>query len=241
MTSTDVEILTSSFVKTGMVGIENHLDELPDSGDRRLFLLDSIRTAIDATYIENKQLDRMQEIYEACIAEALAIANGDEKLIQYANVTSYNLSANLADCWPDAEEKRFERHFTAGIESARRCLDLRVQLKKPPATMAMAYFILGVHEYSLKQYSKAELAWQSKWENELLDQETTFQDVDLNVLLSRGLIGLAGLSMGAADHSEYNESLRRLEASRTAENSGEVDLFISELTILKRKHGPDAE
>jgi len=241
MINSELEILTSTFVNTGLAGIESHLDGLPDSGDQRLVLLSSIRKAIDASYIENKQLDRMLEIYNACIAEALALAKGDEELIQYANVTSYNLSANLADCWPDAEEKRSEKHFTAGIEAATRCLELRIQLKKPPAAMAMAYFILGVHEYSLQRYSLAEQTWQKKLENELQSQETSSESDDPNVVLSYGLIGLARWSMGTEDNGKYKESLRRLEADRNAKNSSEIDLFVNELMILRQKHGPEVK
>lgn len=239
MTDADLENLTQSFLDLGMSGIESYLDELPPIKDQRLVILNSLRNAVANVYINNKQLDRMQEIYEECITEALAIADGDEELIAYANITSYNLSANLADCWLDAAEPRSEKHYLAGIEAAKRCLELRVLLNKPPAAMAMAYFTLGVHEYSLRNYSNAEQAWQSKLENELQWQETQAQEgYDLNIILSHGLIGLANWSLGAEDNKEYENSLRRLEEKRTAENFNEIDLYVNELLLLNQKHGP---
>ena len=241
MTSTEPEILTNEFLTKGMAGIEPRIDQLQASSEQRLKLLDSIRNGINKIYIETKQLDRMQEIYDACISEALAFgnANGDEKFLAYANVTSYNLAANLADCWLDAEENRTTKHFKAGVKSAELCLDLRVRLNKPPAAMAMAYFLLGVHKYSLRQYTSAEDAWVNKLDFELRNQETPPNgSADLNVVLSRGLIGLARWSSGVDNKSEYKKSLEKLSAIRNSENYREVDLFASELELLMQKHGP---
>jgi len=55
----------------------------------------------------------------------------------------------------------------------------------------MAYFILGVHEYSLQNYASAEAAWNKNLENEMLRcNDADLAQKDLNVLLSKGLIGL---------------------------------------------------
>lgn len=245
MENPDVEELTNSFLTDGIEGIDSVVKEYPIEGNQRLKLLDSIRQKTNSSYISDHLLDRMHEIHEACIAEALdsanaqGSANGNEELLMYANVTSYNLAANLADCWMDAEEPRSVEHFTAGVASAERCLELRRQLNKPPAAMAMAYFIRGVHEYSLKQYSSAESSWTNKLENEKLSPDTAAASpASLDMLLSHGLIGLARWSQGVGDGSDYEESLRRLEAERTADNNNEVELFLDELRLLKEKHGP---
>lgn len=104
--------------------------------------------------------------------------------------------------------------------------------------MAMAYFILGVHEYSLQHYSLAENAWNRKLEKELLSQQQSTEiEADINVLLSNGLIGLARWSQGSEDASNYEDCLRRLEATRNADNANEINLFVSELELLKEKHG----
>lgn len=237
VTKVDIEKYTQRFLTEGIKGIESHLINFP-AGNQRIKLLESIRKAVAATYIENHQLDRMQEIYEACIAEALSLAEGDEKALLYANVTSYNLAANLADCWSDAEEPRSSKHFNAGLIAANRCLELRNRLQKPPAAMAMACFILGVHEYSLENYSNAEKAWSKKLEYEFqtIDTESDAER-NLNVLLSQGLIGLARWSKGTEDGSAYEASIRHLNGVRNAENDKEIDLFVTELKLLKEKHG----
>jgi len=223
MEDPDLDSLTKRFFADGITSIEADIHAYPSADKQRLKVLDSIRQATDAVYIENQCLDRMHEVYEACIVESLAVAGDDESLVQYANATSYNLAANLADCWSDAEEPRTTKHFTAGVDAAKRCLDLRVTLDKPPIAMAMAYFILGVHEYSLQNYSAAELAWSKKLENEFLGFEEPSQaTTDLNVLLSHGLIGLARWSQGKENDSQYEQSLRQLEAERTAEKLNEL-------------------
>jgi len=233
------EELTKYFLADGIAGIQNHLDKCNPDGNERLRLLESVRKAIDATYIDDHTLDRMQEIYEGCIAESLRIADDDESLVQHANVLSYNLSANLADCWVDAVEPRSVKHFYAGVFAAKRCLSLRKQLNKPPAAMAMAYFILGVHEYSLQQFAEANNSWSKKLESEFLSYQDPIEaKQDLNILLSRGLIALARWSLGTENEENYRESIRHLKAARTVENANECDLFVDELRLLKERHAP---
>jgi len=241
MNNPDLQNLTQRFLAEGLEGIDSQIDRSHTDALHRFTVLNSVRKAIDTSYIGDQTLDKMLEIYEACIAEALSIAGDDEELIEYANVMSYNLAANLADCWDDATEPRTTKHFKAGLQAANRCLQLRTQLNKPPFSFAMAYFVLGVHEYSLQNYSKAEKAWVSKLDNELLALEKpAAAENDLNVLLSQGLIGLARWSSGADNDAAYRQSMRDLDAVRTADNSAEIDMFIDQLTLLQEKHAPVA-
>jgi len=240
MESRDIETLTHIFLNNGIQDLESQLDSLGLQEMPRLDVLDDIRKASENVGEDvSEPLDRMHEIYEACVSQALAIADGKEELVQYANATSYNLSANLADCWSDDPRTRSPRHFEAGIAAAKRCLELRRQLNRSPTIVAMAYFILGVHEYALHNFKTAEDAWLSKLENEMLDLENPSQaETDLNVILSHGLIGLARMSLGSGDNKDYIDSLARLESLRNPENTGEIDLFKSELQLLKEKHFP---
>lgn len=238
MESLNTNELIKSFLEEGVASVHRYLDQNNLVGIERLKLFEAVRSSIDSSYIDDHKLDRMREIYEASISEALAIADGDEALIEHANVLSYNLSANLADCWDDAVEPRTNEHFQAGIAAANRCLELRKKLKKPPVAMAMAFFILGVHEYSLQHYADAEKAWSQKLEHEYLQyQASSDTEGDLNVLLSQALIGLARCSIGLDNVDVYKDGIRRLEAARTSSNKHEVDLFISELVLLRERHG----
>jgi len=230
------------FLNEGLKALEAQIGKLELKGQQRLKTLDAVRELFSNSSDEVLEpLDRMLEINEACILEALNIADGDERLIHFANVTSYNLAANLADCWFDDERPRSAKHFEAGVKAAKRCLELRVLLNKPPQAMAMAYFILGVHEYSLHHFENAETAWVSKLEQEMLFHQSAEQaHQNLDVILSHGLIGLARWTLNVADSKAFTQSISRLDAQRNPENTGEVDLFISELEILQEKHGPKA-
>jgi len=242
MPAPEIETLGQCFLHKGINALENQLDQLDLMGLQRLETLDAVRK-LSANVVDevHEPLDRMLEINEACILEALNVADGDEKFIHFANVTSYNLAANLADCWFDDDRPRLPKHFEAGVTAAKRCLQLRVLLNKPPAAMAMAYFILGVHEYSQHHFQKAETAWLSKLEQEMLIHQSAEQrEQDLNVILSQGLIGLARWTLNDTDSNAFKESIDRLDAQRNADNCGEVNLFISELEILREKHGPKA-
>lgn len=239
MEDQETEELLRCLLSGGITAVESRLSLKQTTGMARLKLLDSVREASHAVQNVSVPLDRMLEIYEACIQEALSLADGNEKLIEYANVTSYNQAANLADCWTDAHEPRSVAHFNAGVKAANRCLELRRILDKPPASFSMAYFILGVHEYSLLNYASAEQAWKQKLANEPGDhQSVSATEVDLNVLLSHGLIGLARWSQGLESEEKYIDSISRLDTQRNADNDKEVDLFINELRLLKEKHGP---
>lgn len=233
MENLEIEKLVSNYRSNGIQGLNVQLDSMQLEHTHRLDALENVRQAIDNSKDVPATLDTMQEIYEACVTYALAIANGDERLVQYANATSYNLSANLASCWSDDRRPRSVKHYKSGVAAAQRCLALRVQLNKPPNAFAMAYFILGVHEFSLKNYKAAEDAWLSKLEQERLGFDSHVLDEnDLNVILSQGLISLVLLRLGSGDSKNYKESLTRLEAQRNSDNSGEIDLFKSELQLL---------
>jgi len=109
MDKQDEEKLADQFIAKGLTAIVEQIsrhvevDMNENNAEKRLHILDSIRHISQG---KGLSLDKMHEIYEACITEALAIANGREKYIEFANVTSYNLAANLADCWDDAVEPR---------------------------------------------------------------------------------------------------------------------------------------
>ncbi len=236
MESPEIEILLQRFIQDGIQGLISQLDNKEITGMHRLQTLDAVRQASENIKDVTIPLNMMHDIYDACITYALSIAEGDESLIQYANATSYNLSANLANCWHDDRRPRSPSHFKAGLKAAKLCLKLRTQLNKPPLALAMGQFILGVHHFSLQNYPAAEEAWISKLEYEL----QTFDDPkqaenNLDVILSHGLISLVRSRLGSCDGKKYEKSLKRLESQRNSDNSGEIDLFKSELILLNEQ------
>ena len=94
---------------------------------------------------ENKDLDVMTAVADFAIEEGERVG-GD--LLEAVNVTSYNTSANLCDCWGDGFQRK-PKHFKKGIDYARKALWLRSCLGKGPGPEAMATWALGKHQHSL--------------------------------------------------------------------------------------------
>lgn len=94
---------------------------------------------------QGKSLDRYADSAEAVIEKYLARAESAEdgaraaRLWQFANAASFNLSANLAECWPDEQIVKERRHFERGLAAAERCLDLRRRLGKDDLSLARAH------------------------------------------------------------------------------------------------------
>jgi len=101
-------------------------------------------------------------ITESLRQAALARAKLDHELAtectDSANRLSYNLSADLADCWPGDENPRERRHLEAGFRAACDCIVWRQELGKPPDRRAMAYWAAGMHQLSLGNAVEA-LGW----------------------------------------------------------------------------------
>lgn len=72
-----------------------------------------------------------------------------DKLLDQANVWSFNLAADLAPCWPGDEEPREIHHLEAGLAAALQCLEWRQQLGKGDFPFALAWWARGVHELFL--------------------------------------------------------------------------------------------
>ena len=102
-----------------------------------------------------RNFDALVEVVRAGIGETLRqahqTADGETagKLTDFANRLSYNLSADLADCWPGDDVQRERRHFEAGLRAAEDCVRWRRELGKPPDRRAMAYWAVGMHHISL--------------------------------------------------------------------------------------------
>lgn len=111
---------------------------------------------------QGKSLDRYAEYAGRMITKYLHLAEGEEdteraeRYTQFANAQSYNLSANLAECWPEeAGQVKERRHFEWGLKLALRCIALRTALKKDALSMSRAYWLAGAHHLALHQWEQA--------------------------------------------------------------------------------------
>jgi hypothetical protein len=72
-----------------------------------------------------------------------------------ANVMSYNLTADLAECWPGDDAPREHRHFEAGLLAADNCIRWRNELGKTSDKKSMAEWAQGMHRMSLRDFTGA--------------------------------------------------------------------------------------
>ncbi|MDH5642342.1 MAG: hypothetical protein OEY28_13720 [Nitrospira sp.] len=177
-------------------------------GRDRLNLLNFAFGAFSHRDWEGKNLDAPIALAEATIAGALEFANEAEddetrvKRTDFANVVSYNLSANLADCWPGESLKREQKHFERGLKAAEDCIRWREELKKPPMPFAIAWWAKGMHLLSLgrKEESLAAFIESQRFNIEAARAEgkpaEPGPDASFGVNLGAGYVGVAEQACG---------------------------------------------
>lgn len=135
------------------------IDTIDDA--RRLGLYSFAQNAFANRDWAGKNLDAIIAVANAGIEFALArAASADDPerrraLIDAANISSYNLSATLAECWPGDDVPRERRHFVEGLRAAENCIRWRNELNKPPDRKALGYWAQGMHALSLRDLGKA--------------------------------------------------------------------------------------
>lgn len=82
-------------------------------------------------------------------------AGGGDAAKDLANRMSYNLSADLAACWPDDTLPRERRHFEAGLAAAEDCIRWRDELNKPDERKSIAWWAKGMHLFSLGRFNES--------------------------------------------------------------------------------------
>jgi hypothetical protein len=157
---------------------------------------------------EGKSFDGCVEVANAGIAEGLrqaeAATSAEEsaKLVDFANVLSYNLSADLAECWPGDTLPREKRHFEAGLKAAEDCIRWREELGKGPGPFGMAYWAKGMHQLSLGDANGAADNFRKSLEYyvEVAKEEGEVTEASaeagFGVILAEGYVGLAEWARG---------------------------------------------
>jgi hypothetical protein len=210
--------------------------------------IESIRAQISES---DGSLDDVSVILQAVVDAALTLADiaaddQREVITQYANVTSYNLAADLADCWPGDQSSRSPGNFEAGLYAANTCIRLREEMQKPPQAFAMAYFIKGVHEYSLGDRSAALASFCKQLDFEhkasgVKKSELPGPELASNLLCAHGLIALVKFGLGDDQAEKEYEKIQdhlSARAKSVPEDKENCDLYLGELQALREKHGP---
>lgn len=167
-----------------------------------------------------------------------------KRLTDSANVISYNLSADLADCWPPDGLVRRQPHFEAGLHAAADCVTWREELGKPAWAKSMAYWAKGMHELSLGDAPGSEASWAASLGHAVDDAKEEGQVSEVGpegaygVVLSSGLLGLAEWSRGSSDgRARYEAAAEAFRAQLGADDRrDDAQLGLDQLETVHERY-----
>jgi len=220
-----------------------YLQGLEDGLQRRVLHL-FIRRGLVMGEWSGKNLDVAADVARAGIAEMLQAAAGAEEekrrrgLTNLANEISFNLSADLANCWPGDQAARSKAHFEAGLKAADDCIRWREELEKGAADLSMAWWAKGMHLLSLEDVGGAAESWARSL---AFAEEAAESDQEFSVVLARGYLGLARWIAGAEEgRAMFREALATFSGQLCEEDHKEDARFgIDQLDCVKERYGPD--
>ncbi|MCA8922866.1 MAG: hypothetical protein KDD82_13715 [Planctomycetes bacterium] len=190
-----------------------------------------------------KALDPQIEVARAGIALGLrqAEAEADPKerdaRIDFANVLSYNLAANLAPCWPGDDVPRERRHLEAGLEAAEACLRWREQLGKGPFPFSIAWWAKGMHELALGRDAVASMreALEAARAHARAEGKPDGVADGWLVALSAGYLGLAERAAGG-DGARYAEAKAALDGMLAdPEGAEDAQFCLDQLAVAEAR------
>ena len=110
---------------------------------------------------DGQNLDDLVTVMDFAIEDILAAAREEDaallrlQLLDQANIISFNLSADLAECWPGDTLTRYTRHFERGLSAALQCIEWRYYLEKGVEPFYQAFWAAGMHQLSLGRPEEA--------------------------------------------------------------------------------------
>lgn len=172
-----------------------------------------------------------------------------QKTKEHANVLAFNLSAELAECWPGDERPRERHHFETGLALAEDCIRWRRQLGKPPERRALAYWAAGMHHLSLGNRREAlgyfDIAAALAAEEVAGTEKAGIKPGgDSTAILYEGYAGLAAWAMGEpAGRDRYERAVQAFEGSVAqleGEAKNDAQFGLDQLRVVERKFTPAA-
>ncbi len=218
-----------------------------DTLGQRLNLYGFAQRAFGGRDWQGKNLDAVAEVVQSAIAVALeAAADGDDaernsQITDFANALSYNLSADLAECWPGDPLERERRHFELGLRAAEDCLRWREELGKGDYPFAIAHWARGMHLLSLGRSDDAAKSMQAAVERAaaLAKSEGEPSEVEAGgnfmVNLNSGYLGIARAAAGDDTGRELFERACGAFEQTTADGAEDAKFGLEQLRFVAGK------
>lgn len=220
-----------------------------DSDPLRRVLYIASKQVLAPDDVQGKRLDDLITVSDAGIAEMLRQAedpSDDEaygQCLRAAHIVSFNLAAELADCWPDDDVPRTEAHHKRGVVAATDCL-LWSESAGEPMPVSNDYWVRGIHQLALGDAAAAIRSWTLSLEFAETAAENEGQstnagpDATFAVNLNSGYLGLARWITGdETGKTRYREAIAAFQA-KLASNDDEAQLGIGQLVKTREQHGP---
>ena len=226
--------------ESGAKGVLDYLDGIEDPVQRRVLAL-FVRQGLVMQPWEGRTLDVYAEVARGAIDRILAEAREAEdpertrRAHELANVISYNLAADLANCWPDDGLERTTVHFEAGRQAASDCVRWREELDKGAAALSMALWAQGMHELSLGELDASVQSFERSLEQARNGSE---DDGDFGVVLGLGYLGLARWVRGDDDGEEaYGDAVGTFRGQLEDEKrKGDARFGMDQLETVKSRY-----
>lgn len=170
---------------------------------------------------EGQNLDDMITVIDYAIEDILCMAREEEtalirkSLLDQANIMSFNLSADLAECWPGDTLTRYPRHFERGLSAALQCIEWRYYLEKDDYPFFLAFWAAGIHQLSL---GRPEEAFYNLVRSLNYAEQITIDagrplgfhaGAGFELLLAHGYFGLALMEVGESTE-HYDKTISKL-------------------------------
>ncbi|HEU4333143.1 MAG TPA: hypothetical protein VFT32_01495 [Candidatus Eisenbacteria bacterium] len=196
-----------------------------------------------------RNFELLIDIAQAGIDDSMTLANQAEtaesaaEWADAANVLSYNLSAALADCWPDDPAPRERHHFEIGLRAAEDCVRWRWELAKPADRRAMAYWAAGMHHLSLGHLAEAWGGFSTaerlvRGEGKGGHGAGVTPGGDFGVILYHGYAGIARWLMGDDEgRRDFERACRAFEETytRDTERKEDAQFGLEQLRWVEKK------
>jgi hypothetical protein len=198
---------------------------------------------------ENKNFGDYIEIIDRGIAmledEKNKAPDQEKELwLRRLHAMNYNLTADLADCWPGDDLPRTQEHYQRGLKASEYCIELQKKLGGEPAVLSMDYWAKGMHEISLSRINDALNSWTASLEYAQKDAEKSGKTIELakdaqfSVILGFGYLGLARwINKEEEGEDQYNKAIDVFK-QQTADDKlkGDAEFGISQLEKVRNKY-----
>lgn len=244
-------VMRQLLVDTGPQAIIDYIQGFDSDPLRRVLYIAS-KEALAPQEAAGKDLDALIAVSDAGVAEIrgqVKAAEADEERAQMlhgAHIVSYNLAAELADCWPDDDMPRTEAHHRRGVRAADDCLQIS-EAGGRPGPIANDYWARGIHLLPLGDVEGTIQSWTKAREHAVSAAEANGKpaspgpDGTFLVNLTSGYLGLARWIAGEEEgRLAYELAIAAFRAQADDSDTKEdAVLGLGQLEKTRRQHGPD--